>query len=160
MTDITDADREELRDLTAGQIGHHRDALGEALMEALLANKSDWRCGYNPEHDEFWCVPSTADERWPRGVGGGPWTCKWGWAAFNALKRLKGPTYSADDAPMGMWVLALWDVWAIGTPESGPKMPSYREPATRDWWRASRDIGGMPIMEYMGSSKPVGWWPL
>jgi hypothetical protein len=89
---MTEDDQQSLRDLTTGQISHYALELGETMVEALLDNKASWRCGYDREHDQYWCTPFFVDveERYPRGPGGrGPWVCKWGHAEFQALKALR-----------------------------------------------------------------------
>jgi hypothetical protein len=153
---LSDDERRLLQDLTEEQIRLNSEAFGGQLVDEMLVNKRAWHAGFNTL-DEYWCMPFARDALHPTGISGAPWVCKWSPATL--AKMRPGLTWSADEAPLGEWVMTMWDVWSISLPvHRNGRMVGFRD--HRGWWRAPDPLDGMPTFEYMGSSKPVGWWPL
>lgn len=55
--------RDKLRDLAEARLSLYVREMGEEFYGKLVANKANWRAGYVPAHDCYWCTPQTADGR-------------------------------------------------------------------------------------------------
>jgi hypothetical protein len=58
---MINAARSKLRDLAEARLSLYIKEMGREFYERLIANKANWRAGYVPADDCFWCTPQTAD---------------------------------------------------------------------------------------------------
>lgn len=57
----TEAFRDHLRDLALIRLNLYLREIGDEFFAKLVANRANWRAGYVPAHDCYWCTPRTAD---------------------------------------------------------------------------------------------------
>jgi hypothetical protein len=55
----TEAFHSKLRDLAESRLSLYIREMGEDFYAKLIANKANWRAGYVPAHDCYWCIPQT-----------------------------------------------------------------------------------------------------
>lgn len=73
---MIDTAKAKLRDLAEARLSLYVREMGQEFYDKLVANKANWRAGYVPAHDCYWCTPQTADGR----IIVGPFTVvKWTW---------------------------------------------------------------------------------
>ena len=59
MTPETETARSKLRDLAEARLSLYVREMGEDFYGKLIANTANWRAGYVPADDCYWCTPQT-----------------------------------------------------------------------------------------------------